>query len=281
MGRKSRRKGQRPPKPKTRIATAQSAIPPNAASLKPSHRRKLDWAQAHIHTAAALIDMWRREGYRVFREPQASRAFTLYAEMLKPLSEALPLVVGDALHDLRDSLDHIIFAISQKNPAMVTPKDEESPQFPVHDVVVDIQGERGIKFLNWQASAEVCDLAPDPLRQPNLQHSIWLLDALNNRDKHREVAFKPLARPNISSLGIGNAQIDSLEIFGDKTLELGAKPVALLVFRGSLLQAQMTHSVSVIFDKGVEVADREVISTLQSFHDHIRDVVFQRLEPFL
>jgi hypothetical protein len=200
--------------------------------------------------------------------------------MLKPLPEDLPLVVGDALHNLRDSLDHIIFTLSQKNPAMATPKGEESPQFPVHDLATDIL-DRGIKFLTWQASAEVCDLAPDPARQPNLQHLLWLLDALNNREKHREVAFKPLAKPGISQLGIGNAQIDSLEIFGDKTLELGAMPVALLAFRGSLLQAQMTQTVNVMFDKGVEVADHEVISTLQSFHDHIRDVVFQRLEPFL
>ena len=256
-------------------------VPPKMpVSVKPSHRRKLDWAQAHIGKAATLIETWRREGYRVFREPQGGTNFTLYAEMLKPLPEELPLVVGDALHNLRDSLDHIIFTISQQNPAMVTPKDEESPQFPIHDVAIDIQ-DRGIKFLSWQASAEVCDLAPDPARLPNLQHPLWVLDALNNREKHREVAFKPLAKPNIASLGIGNAQIDSLEIFGDKTIELGAKPVALLAFRGSLLQAQGTHSANVIFDKGVEVADQEVISTLQSFHDHIRDVVFQRLEAFL
>jgi hypothetical protein len=281
MGKKSRRKAQRSPKQKRQLATAQMAVATKVpASLKPSHRRKLDWAQGHIRKAETLIDAWRREGYRVFREAQGISGFTLYAEMLKPLPDDLPLVVGDALHDLRDSLDHIIFAISQKNPAMATPKDEESPQFPIHDAAVDIQ-DRAIKFLDWHASSEVCDLAPDPDRQPNLQHPLWLLDALNNRDKHREVAFKPLSRPNISSLGIGNAQIDSLEIFGDKTLELGAKPVALLSFRGSLLQAHMAHSASVIFDKGVEVADREVISTLQWFHDHIRDAVFPRLETFI
>jgi hypothetical protein len=281
VGKKSRRKAQRPPKPKASTAPTKVAVPAKTAiSLKPSHRRKLEWAQVHIRKAATLIETWRRDGYRVFREPQGGTSFTLYAEMLKPLPDDLPLVVGDALHNLRDSLDHIIFTISQKNPAMATPKDEESPQFPIHDLATDIN-DRSIKFLSWQASAEVCDLAPDPARRPNLQHPLWLLDTLNNREKHREVAFKPLGRPNIASLGIGNAQIDSLEIFGDKTLDLGTKPVALLAFRGSLLQAQMTHSVSVIFDKGVEVADQEVISTLQSFHDHIRDVVFQRLEPLL
>jgi hypothetical protein len=281
LGRKSRRKGQRPPKPKRVIASRAAAAPQAvAASPKPSHRRKLDWAQAHINEAATLIEAWRRDGYRVFREPQAGIGFTLYAEILKPLPDGLPLVVGDALHNLRDSLDHIIFTLSQKNLAMATPKDEESPQFPIHDIGTDIH-DRSIKFLTWQASAEVCDLAPDAARRPNLEHPLWLLDALNNREKHREVAFKPNATAGINRLAIGNAQIDSLETFGGQNLELGAAPVRLMAFTGSQLQAQIGHTVNVVFAKGVEVADQEVLFTLQSFHDHIRDVVFQRLEQFL
>jgi hypothetical protein len=251
-----------------------------AALPKPSHRRKLDWAQAHIYNAAAFIETWRRDGYRVFREPQGGVGFTLYAEILKPLPEGLPLVVGDALHNLRDSLDHIIFTLSRKNPAVATPKDEESPQFPIHDVATDIR-DRSIKFLSWQASAEVCDLAPDPARRPNIQHPLWLLEALNNREKHREVAFNPSASAGINRLAIGNAQIDSLVTFGGQSLELGAAPARLLAFTGSQLQAQIGHAVNVVFDKGVEAADQEVIFTLQSFHNHIRDVVFQRLEQFL
>jgi hypothetical protein len=257
------------------------AAPDAAPALpKPSHRRKLDWAQTHIYNAATLIETWRRDGYRVFREPQGGIGFTLYAELLKPLPDVLPLVVGDALHNLRDSLDHVIFTLSQKNPAMATPKDEESPQFPIHDIATDIH-DRSIKFLGWQASAEVCDLAPDPARRPNLQHPLWLLHALNNREKHREVAFKPNANAGINRLAIGNARIDSLETFGGQSLELGAAPARLLAFTGSQLQAQIGHSVNVVFDKGVEVADQDVIFTLQSFHNHIRDVVFQQLEQFL
>ena len=47
------------------------------------------------------------------------------------------------------------------------------------------------------------------------------------------------------------------------------------------LNAQLSHSVKVSFDKGVEVENREVISTLRWIHKHIRDTVFQRLEQYL
>ena len=47
------------------------------------------------------------------------------------------------------------------------------------------------------------------------------------------------------------------------------------------LNAQLSHSVKVSFDKGFEAENREVISTLRWIHKHIRDTVFQRLEQYL
>src|SRR5438132_823833 len=244
-----------------------------------SHLRKLRWANSHIDKAEALIAAWRGDGYRIFQQPDNYWNLLVVAEMLKPLPDDLPLVVGDALHCLRDSLDHILFALSHKGGRMVTPKDEESPQFPIYDRAVDIQADTGIRFLNWHMSAEVCELAPDPARQPLNQHPLWLLNKVNNREKHREVALNPNAMAQ-HSLGIANAQIENMRMFGNQHLQLGAGPVPLLAFRGRNLQAQITQTVNVVFE-GVEVADREVSSTLRWFHDHIRDVVFQRLEPFL
>jgi hypothetical protein len=254
-----------------------------APSSDPSYRRKLAWAEAHISDAKALIAGWNRDGYRTFYQPNGNGGFTLFAQMLKPLPDDLSLVVGDALHCLRDSLDHIIFALSRKNPAIKTPDDEKAPQFPIFDNAVKPDNP-GLRFLlDWLTSAEVCALAPDPARQPNAQHPLWLLDKMNNRDKHREIAFKPLAKPNVGIVISGGqiGQIDYMRGFGDQPMTLGGGPVRLLEFVGSQLQGQIRPTAPIVFDKGVEVEDREVISTLRWFHDHIRDTVFPRLEPFL
>jgi len=194
----------------------QGTVSPSSDS---SYRRKLTWAEAHISDAEALIAEWGRDGYRVIRQPNGNRGFTLLAQMVKPLPDDLPLVVGDALHCLRDSLDHIVFALSR--PAMKTPEDEKAPQFPIFDKAVKLDNP-GIRFLGWEATGEVVHLAPDPAgNPPSAQHPLWLLDKMNNRDKHREIAFKPLAQPGIGSMAIGNAGIDSLEVFGDQPMILG------------------------------------------------------------
>src|SRR5437868_795366 len=68
-----------------------------APASEPSHRRKLAWAETHIADGEALIEEWRREGLRIFQQPNGPRGFTIYAQMLKPLPDDLALVVGDAL----------------------------------------------------------------------------------------------------------------------------------------------------------------------------------------
>jgi hypothetical protein len=81
-----------------------------ASSLR--HRRKLARAEFRAHEVEALISDWAGDGYRVFEEPNCEGRFVLYAELLKPLPDELPLVVGDALHCQRSSLDQLIFALS-------------------------------------------------------------------------------------------------------------------------------------------------------------------------
>jgi hypothetical protein len=43
----------------------------------------------------------------------------------------------------------------------------------------------------------------------------------------------------------------------------------------------VSHAQQILFDKGIEVEDKEVIPTLRGFHDHIRGTIFQRLEQHL
>lgn len=251
-----------------------------APSSDPSYRRKLAWAAAHISDAEALISDWHRDSYRLIFERDGKWGLTVFAEMLKALPDDLPLVVGDVLHNLWDSLDHLIFAISRKNPAL-TSADEDGPQFPVSRKGVAITiNNPGIKFLSKPAATEVVALAPDPARQPLDKDPIWLLNKTNNRDKHREIAFKPVTLPT-SGVGVTYASgPGSIQSFPEQPITLGSR---VPVFRSTLpdLHADVSPFAKILFDKGVVVEDWEVIPTLRWFHDHIRDVVFARLEPYL
>jgi len=251
----------------------------SASSL--SHRRKLARAKGHIEDVEALLAGWSSDGYRTFEKPNGEGRFVLYAEQLQPLPCDLPLVIGDTFQYLRHSLDHIVFALSRKNPAM-TAQDEDIPSFPIYDGAVR-DGAKAISFLDQTARDDVRGLAPDPARQALDQDPLWLLNKMSNRDKHREIVISPIARSDADTLILYESDgTDYFRGFGAKQLQPGAGPVALLeLARSPGVKAEIGHSVKVIFDQGVEVADRQVVATLRWFHEHIRDTVFQRLEAHL
>lgn len=246
--------------------------------LLPSHRRKLARGELHIQNVETTLTRWLRNGYRVFEQPDSKGRFVLFAEQTQPFPDDLPLVIGDAFQCLRNSLDHIIFALSKKNPAM-TPQDEDKTSFPIYDSAVR-DNARAISFLEKVVRDDVRKLAPDPARQPLNEDALWLLNEMSNRDKHREVGVTLSAHSGIGTYRlIASDGTDYFRSFDAQRLELGAGPVALAEFaRSPGVQAQIGHSVQILFDRGVEVADRQVVPTLRWFHEHIRDTVFQRLE---
>jgi len=163
----------------------------------------------------------------------------------------------------------------------MTPKQEKDVQFPISDAAIALIDSR-IACLDPTAAEEIRALAPDPGRQKLDQDPLWLLNKASNRDKHREL---PIVAAAVGSTEYALSVSDGTDYFrdhGPQRLELNAHPVALFEYaRSPGVQAQITFACDVLFDKGIEVADREVVAALRWFHDHIRDTVFQRLEPYL
>ncbi len=243
-----------------------------------SHRRKLDRAERHIQDVKAMLVCWARDGYRIFEKPDSERNLVLYAEQLKPLPDQLPLAIGDAFHCERASLDQLIYALSKKHSPKMTAKDEDDPAFPIYDGAVSLTNRR-IKHLNAKARKDVCALAPDPARQPLHNDPLWLLNKMENRDKHREI---PVTVTAAQTRGAAVNTAKYFRLFGPQRLQDGAGPMAILVYTPTPdFDAEVRLSVEVLFDQGLEVANREVLSVLREFYDHIRDTVFQRLETHL
>jgi hypothetical protein len=139
-----------------------------------------------------------------------------------------------------------------------------------------------LKFLIPNARNDVCALSPDPARNPVDHHPLWLLNKMSNRDKHREI---PLALFAAGDVAIAIRESDGSDYFrslGSERLELGADAVPLVEYsRSPGVTTEIRATLQIVFDQGVETADREVAPTLRWFHKHITDTVFQRLEPHL
>jgi hypothetical protein len=207
----------------------------------------------------------------------------VFGQQLKPLPADLELIVGDALQAMRSSLDNLAFALAIKNTPAMTPKEEADVSFPIFDTPPTARS-RSVMHMDGTAIAEVIRLCPDPAVGPIKDHPLWLLNKASNRDKHRTITVAAIAADNVSqhihkAIVKGPARIG---IGGPKrTKNVGDRVVFSTFGPGSQVQIDVRAALQVVFDQGVEVADREVCGTLRSFHDHIRDTVFQSLEVYL
>ncbi|RXT52647.1 hypothetical protein B6S44_17960 [Bosea sp. Tri-44] len=99
------------------------------------------------------------------------------------LPRALPLAIGDAVHNLRSGLDYLWSALERKaNPDA----NDRRSTFPSHEEkenLVDLVSKRiAIKKAFPQAEAFIIDVIK-PYKTGNFK--LWVLGKLNNVDKHR------------------------------------------------------------------------------------------------
>ncbi|MBV8462401.1 MAG: hypothetical protein JO368_03850, partial [Acidimicrobiales bacterium] len=98
------------------------------------HRRKLRRGAFHIEEAQAACEGWATgDGFRVFAERDGEGGELVQVEMLKPLPDDLPLMVGDALQCLRTSLDRLVCSLAVANKGSLSAKQEDEVWFPISD----------------------------------------------------------------------------------------------------------------------------------------------------
>jgi hypothetical protein len=87
-----------------------------------SSRRKLDRAREHIGAVEAVVIAYHRSNpYRVVVEPdwELGRSVARVGDSVDPVPDAIPLILGDAIHAMRSSLDHFANA-AVPNPSRDT-----------------------------------------------------------------------------------------------------------------------------------------------------------------
>src|SRR5207237_1853236 len=108
----------------------------------------------------------------------------------KPYPELWPVQLGEIMHNLRSSLDHLIFEISAPDAESNTLKGTEFPIFlqqthyelPVSHRTGGQYKIRGI--VNPEIRTLIDRWQPFHFEDPP-RHYLWLLQELSNADKHR------------------------------------------------------------------------------------------------
>lgn len=238
-----------------------------------------------MQQAESMINEWLAKPniYSVGVETDADGSVEVVGRQLKALPTDLGLVVGDALQALRSSLDNLAYALTLKNTPGLTGKQEKNISFPISDTPPTMGDER-IKYMSDAARTILIGLSPDKRVSPLNENPLWLLNKANNRDKHRVVTVAAAAVTNYS-LNFTGVMMQGPGFIGPGGPQLTLQPGDGVVFArggpGTQMNANASVTLQIVFGQGLEVENRPVADTLRWFHHHIRDVVFQALEPHL
>jgi hypothetical protein len=144
-----------------------------------------------------------------------------------PIPDDIPLLAGDAVHNLRSALDHLAVALERASANrlghQLTPAEERRPQFPV------ARSEREFKeqltrfgYLS-PATVDVLKtfqpfaIAPG---QPE-QSFLWQVSDLDNLDKHRMLAPVPISPVSITEPGHRGQWVDGPSVPYAPGVEIG------------------------------------------------------------
>jgi hypothetical protein len=155
---------------------------------------KYNWAKQHVDKFEVAVDDFRRNNpYSIRRKNDVERGqVTFYVESVPAIPDALSFMLGDALHNLRSTLDHLASALVVA--AGGTPDSHTCfPIFDTSKAYEDLSRSR-VKGLGKYCLEELDRVQP---YKGAWGHWAWQLHRLDIVDKHRlvlTVASVPVAR---------------------------------------------------------------------------------------
>jgi hypothetical protein len=169
-----------------------------------SARLKLERAVEHIDAIEALVDEWLAgDDYAIVRETDAATGLTTArAQVAAGPPARLSVLVGDAAHNMRTALDHVVYWLAERVLGTLTPEVEAGLGFPIighaNNRGVPIDGAQTFRDRNpellrgvptgardfIEAEQPYRWEAPDGFRY----HWLWVVHELDRIDKHRRLA---------------------------------------------------------------------------------------------
>jgi hypothetical protein len=264
-----------------------------------SHRLKLKRALEHLYALDDVVKAWAETDPCAisYESELTTRQQTLTQRVVsQPSDPLLPLLIGDAAHNMRQGIDHLAYRLAIRVTGKDPPPSQSSSMWP-------------IRTKAKLKSAVANDIAPKNKMPPGMYAAIEgfqidagsdgvlldILHTLDNGDKHR---FPPLIAGMAQSvqLGGGFSAAGNVNI-GDAiyaqhveagTIEVGPFDDGKVIARADEISVKgdmdvhVRPAASIAFAKTYDAAPGElVLPLLKAVHDTITDRLFLAMEQFL
>jgi len=265
-------------------------MPPLAQRSLTSATLKRRRAKEHLDNLKARIEAFTNETSQSVTADfnEQSREYVLYAHIGGEPDRSWPLLVGEFLHNLRSSLDAIMWQLAIPNPV-----NPSAIQFPIFKDAVerreagrrisgyDKSGLRQLQDVDPTAEPVVKALQPCFAKGPEA-HPLWILNQLNNIDKHRTVLLA-VAQVGIAGFAYRRGDPSDVTILNspEGALENGAEIYRLRIREGSDVQLQPSVSFKVALWKSGTVMDEwPITNVLGDLYRFVNQEVFPAFKQF-
>lgn len=180
-------------------------------------------------------------GWRIDREAADERSWTYRFHILRPIPADLAVLVGDAIHNLRSSLDQIAYHFAERRAGELSDKQERLTEFPIKGTVDDFERwltekKYGLRRQDLYGTDEVRALKcvqPFAFAEEAREHDVedWgvspedelredpanILNALWNVDKHRRLPRLNWVVPSMAWPHIEGVEPTSVPLYSTLT----------------------------------------------------------------
>jgi hypothetical protein len=243
--------------------------------LPHSAAQKLRRADQHISDLNSLISAYfNQRPFKVVKRFNADTGnLSLSIKCEIPIPDQIPIILGDAIHNLRAVLDHAYFSIITRNTSR-----RDNIQFPIYrpDNKKDVLGRRLVKL----AGEKVCEAIEYCQPEPGGRYLIYELDAIDVEDKHRAIliaarsGYIPAALLSVVLPEIG-VQFTGPGIFrftgdGDDVFSVAMPPIHPITKHGTFEnEVKVATRFDLIFGEGNPFASREIIPTINELRQNV------------
>ncbi len=213
--------------------------------------------------------------------------------------QPLPLIVGDALQNLRSSLDHIALVLTIRHSGEAISKDvERACQFPIIGDTSK-KGVHGMGPQMWASNSGGMIGMASPKAQSIIEglqpyqhgkdfdaHPLWVLNELCNRDKHRVLNMVTgvintlqIVPGSLVNCRHGPGEIIPLGRTVNGEIQIASVPLEK-IDPDLQIGMNINFTLKVVFS-GILPAQLNVIDTLGEIHRYITEEVIPPLTPYL
>jgi hypothetical protein len=264
--------------------------------------RKLDRAKTHIEAVEDAIQGWlQSDAYTITEDVEAETGdHVLVAKVVEPFGQDWPLVIGDAVHNLRSALDHIAYQLAlggyqtqhhggpiplghQRRIMFPVVATSNNPSLSVGDFYAQV-AKGQLRYVPHDAAAAIKALQPYQ-RSPGSPANdlLWVVNELDIIDKHRKLHAMAVANPLQAMQISGNIYIEHMTLNGgpvEGERELMRWNIASLGPHPAQMQRQFSRHVALT--EGPELAQTsDLITLLRACYADIVENVVPALARFL